>query len=60
MTVFGYGGAQIFIGLDFAQMKVVADAGLVGGTQKTFAKNRLVLIYPKGAKMTFASPADAQ
>src|SRR6202041_3004810 len=50
--------ADVFASANLAQMKVVSDAGLVAGTPKTFAKNRLVLIAPKGAAMKFASPAD--
>lgn len=50
--------ADVFASANLAQMKVVSDAGLVAGTPKTFAKNRLVLISPKGAAMKFASPAD--
>ena len=50
--------ADVFASANLTQMKVVADAGLVAGTPKTFAKNRLVLIAPKGAAMKFTSPAD--
>jgi molybdate transport system substrate-binding protein len=50
--------ADVFASANNAQMKVVNDAGLVAGAPKTFAKNRLVLISPKGAAMKFASPAD--
>jgi molybdate transport system substrate-binding protein len=50
--------ADVFASANLAQMKVVSDAGLVAGTPKTFAKNRLVLISPKGAAMKFPSPAD--
>jgi molybdate transport system substrate-binding protein len=50
--------ADVFASANLAQMKVVSDAGLVAGTPKTFAKNRLVLISPKGAAMKFTSPAD--
>ncbi len=50
--------ADVFASANLAQMKVVSDAGLVGGAQKTFAKNRLVLISPKSGTMKFASPAD--
>jgi molybdate transport system substrate-binding protein len=50
--------ADVFASANLAQMKVVNDAGLVAGRPKTFAKNRLVLISPKGAAMKFASPAD--
>ena len=50
--------ADVFASANLAQMKVVSDAGLVAGSPKTFAKNRLVLISPKGAAMKFASPAD--
>jgi molybdate transport system substrate-binding protein len=50
--------ADVFASANLAQMKVVSDAGLVAGTPRTFAKNRLVLISPKGAAMKFAGPAD--
>jgi molybdate transport system substrate-binding protein len=50
--------ADVFASANLAQMKVVNDAGLVSGAPKTFAKNRLVLISPKGAAMKFTSPAD--
>jgi molybdate transport system substrate-binding protein len=50
--------ADVFASANLAQMKIVAAAGLVTGAPKTFAKNRLVLIAPKGAAMKFASPAD--
>lgn len=50
--------ADVFASANLAQMKVVGAAGLVAGTPKTFAKNRLVLISPKGSRMKFTSPAD--
>jgi molybdate transport system substrate-binding protein len=50
--------ADVFASANLTQMKVVNDAGLIAGTPATFAKNRLVLISPKGAAMKFASPAD--
>src|SRR5580698_4364004 len=50
--------ADVFASANLAQMKVVSDAGLVAGTPKTFAKNRLVLISPKSGTMKFTSPAD--
>jgi molybdate transport system substrate-binding protein len=50
--------ADVFASANLTQMKVVNDAGLVAGAPKTFAKNRLVLISPKGAAMKFATPAD--
>lgn len=49
---------DVFASANVAQMKVVSNAGLVDGTPKTFAKNRLVLIWPKAGTMTFTSPAD--
>jgi len=49
---------DVFASANLTQMKVVNDAGLLAGPPKTFAKNRLVLISPKGAAMKFASPAD--
>jgi molybdate transport system substrate-binding protein len=50
--------ADVFGSANLAQMKVVSDAGLVAGTPKTFAKNRLVLISPKSGSMKFTSPAE--
>ena len=50
--------ADVFASANLAQMKVVSDAGLIGGTPKTFAKNRLVLISPKSGMLKFAGPAD--
>jgi molybdate transport system substrate-binding protein len=50
--------ADVFASANLAQMKVAADAGLAAGAPKTFAKNRLVLISPKGSPMKFTSPAD--
>ena len=50
--------ADVFASANLTQMKVVNDAGLVAGAPKTFAKNRLVLISPKGEIREFASPAD--
>jgi molybdate transport system substrate-binding protein len=50
--------ADVFASANLGQMKIVRDAGLVAGAPKTFAKNRLVMISPKGAAMKFASPAD--
>jgi molybdate transport system substrate-binding protein len=50
--------ADVFASANNPQMKVVSDAGLLAGTPKTFAKNRLVLISAKGGAMKFASPAD--
>jgi len=49
---------DVFASANLTQMKVVSDAALVAGPPKTFAKNRLVLISPKGAAMKFTSPAD--
>jgi molybdate transport system substrate-binding protein len=50
--------ADVFASANLLQMKVASDAGLVAGAPKTFAKNRLVLISPKGGAKKFASPAD--
>jgi len=50
--------ADVFASANLVQMKNVADAGLVAGTPKTFAKNRLVLIAPKNDPVKVASPAD--
>jgi molybdate transport system substrate-binding protein len=46
--------ADVFASANEAQMKVVADAGLITGQAKTFARNRLVVIVPKSnpAKVT--------
>lgn len=49
---------DVFASANLTQMKVVSDAGLLAGTPKTFAKNRLVLISPKAGAMKFTSPAD--
>ncbi|MGA2396390.1 MAG: molybdate ABC transporter substrate-binding protein [Candidatus Lustribacter sp.] len=70
-VTFNYGGSDtlatqikqgapvdVFASANLVQMKVVSDAGLVGGTPKTFAKNRLVLISPKSGTLKFAGPAD--
>jgi molybdate transport system substrate-binding protein len=70
-VTFNYGGSDtlatqikqgvpvdVFASANDAQMKAVSDAGLVAGTPKAFAKNRLVLISSKGAALKFASPAD--
>jgi molybdate transport system substrate-binding protein len=50
--------ADVFASANLAQMKVVADAGLLAGPAKTFAKNRLVLISPKSDPLKTNSPAD--
>jgi molybdate transport system substrate-binding protein len=39
--------ADVFASANEAQMRVVADAGLLAGQAKTFARNRLVIIVPK-------------
>jgi molybdate transport system substrate-binding protein len=46
--------ADVFASANEAQMKAAADAGLIAGSARTFARNRLVLIVPKGnpAKLT--------
>lgn len=40
--------ADIFASADIAQMEQVANAGLVDGNATVFARNRLVVIVPKG------------
>jgi molybdate transport system substrate-binding protein len=50
--------ADVFASANLAQMKVVADAGLVAGDARTFAKNRLVAIAPKSGTTAFGGPAD--
>lgn len=41
--------ADVFASANNKQMNVVIEAGgIVSGTQQTFAKNRLVVIYPQG------------
>jgi molybdate transport system substrate-binding protein len=50
--------ADVLASANLTQMKVVSDAGLVAGTPKTFAKNRLVLISAKSGALKFTSPAD--
>jgi molybdate transport system substrate-binding protein len=50
--------ADVFASANQAQMKVVADAGLVAGVPKTFAKNRLVLVTPKDGPGTVSGPPD--
>ncbi|HEY4441759.1 MAG TPA: molybdate ABC transporter substrate-binding protein, partial [Candidatus Elarobacter sp.] len=39
--------ADVFASADQAQMRAAADAGLLDGTPRTFARNRLVVIYPR-------------
>jgi molybdate transport system substrate-binding protein len=39
--------ADVFASANDAQMKVAADAGLLAGSPRTFAHNRLVLIVPR-------------
>jgi molybdate transport system substrate-binding protein len=50
--------ADVFASANIAQMKNVGDAGLVAGPARTFAKNRLVLVMPKGAARKLNGPAD--
>jgi molybdate transport system substrate-binding protein len=38
--------ADVFASANDAQMKVASDAGLLDGPARTFARNRLVVIYP--------------
>jgi molybdate transport system substrate-binding protein len=49
--------ADVFASANLAQMKVVTDAGLAVAP-KTFAKNHLVLVTPKGSNAGVTSPAD--
>lgn len=49
---------DVFASANLTQMKVVSDAGLVAGAPRTFAKNRLVLVTPKGGAAGVTSPAD--
>jgi len=49
--------ADVFASANLAQMKVVNDAGLVVAP-KTFAKNRLVLVAPKGDATKVMTPLD--
>ena len=39
--------ADVFASANDAQMKIVADAGMLAGTAKTFTRNHLVIIVPK-------------
>jgi len=50
--------ADVFASANLAQMKVVSDADLIAAPAKTFAKNRLVLITPKGDAAGVATPLD--
>jgi molybdate transport system substrate-binding protein len=50
--------ADVFASANLTQMKVVNDAALIAGSAKTFAKNRLVLIAPKGDGVKVATPLD--
>jgi molybdate transport system substrate-binding protein len=49
--------ADVFASANLAQMKVVNDAGLAVAP-KTFAKNRLVLVTPKGGTASVTTPLD--
>ena len=70
VVTFNYGGsdtlatqlkqgapADVFASANLAQMKVVNDAALVN-PPKTFAKNHLTMITPKGSTIKLTSPAD--
>jgi molybdate transport system substrate-binding protein len=48
--------ADVFASANLAQMKVVNDAYFVN-TPKTFAKNRLVMVVPKGSPQKLTGPA---
>jgi molybdate transport system substrate-binding protein len=50
--------ADVFASANLTQMKVVNDAALVAGAPKTFAKNRLVLVAPKGDATKVTTPLD--
>jgi molybdate transport system substrate-binding protein len=49
---------DVFASANLAQMKFLTDAGLVAGSPKTFAKNRLVLITPKNDAIHITTPAE--
>ena len=50
--------ADLFASADLAQMDQAAKAGLLDGEAKTFARNRLVVIVPKGNPGKVTSLAD--
>ena len=50
--------ADVFASANEAQMKSVADAGLLAAPAKTFTKNRLVVISPKNGAVEVSGPAD--
>lgn len=50
--------ADVFASANEAQMKNVADAGMLAGPAKTFARNRLVLIAPRSNPAKVSSLAD--
>ena len=50
--------ADIFASADLAQMEQAAKVGLLNGDAKTFARNRLVVIVPKGSPAKVATLAD--
>ncbi len=71
VVTFNYGGsdtlatqikqgapADVFCSANLKQMQIVNGAGLVAGAPKTFVKNRLVMISPKGDAVKMTSPAD--
>jgi molybdate transport system substrate-binding protein len=50
--------ADVFASANEAQMKRAVDAGLTGSDPKTFARNRLVIVVPKGNPAHIESAAD--
>jgi molybdate transport system substrate-binding protein len=50
--------ADVFASANLAQIKIIADAGLIAGHAATFTKNRLVAIAPKSGGAAFSGPAD--
>jgi molybdate transport system substrate-binding protein len=50
--------ADVFASANLTQMKSVTEAGLIAGAPKTFAKNRLVLVAPKGDATKVTTPLD--
>ena len=50
--------ADVFASANEAQMQKAAAAGLLGSEPKTFARNRLVIVVPKGNPAKIESAAD--
>jgi molybdate transport system substrate-binding protein len=52
-------GADVFASANTKEMNTAIGSGtIVSGTQKNFARNRLIAIYPKDNPANVASPAD--